>query len=412
MNLPALNYKRIGLIALFIIVVLGVGFLLYSFFFKSPAQPAPAPSGQESAGGNGLPQAGEGSSSGTGNGGSGSLPGSENPTPAPETTPPPPASANDKQAKALAQEASDIAVAQNGNVNFYNSLDNRFYSVSPDGKLNALSDKRFYGVEKATWSANGQKAVLEYPDGSNIRYDFARQNQVTLPKHWEDFHFSPDGNKLVAKSIGLDPNNRWLVVSNEDGSQAQQVQEMGENADKFMASWSPNGQSVALFVDGIDGERKEVYFVGQNGENFKSTVVEGRGFQPLWSPDGKELAYSVYSSASDYKPSLWIVGAQGDAIGANRRPLEINTWAQKCAFARSGLYCAVPDSLDRGAGLFDMSHYTTQDTLYRIDTATGLRQPIPLDATYSMTNLSLSPDGNYLYFLDSSSGQLRQVRIR
>lgn len=409
MNLPPLNYKRIGLIVLFIAITLGVGFLLYSFFFKSTPAPVPTPTPTENNTGE-LPQAGEGTAVTPGSG-SGELPGQET-LPLPGGSESAGGGQSTPAAPALAEAAASISAADNGKVDFYSKTDNRFYTVGTDGKLASLSDKRFYGVEKVTWSPVGNKAVLEYPDGSNIRYDFDRQNQVTLPKHWENFEFSPAGDKLVAKSVGLDPDNRWLVVANEDGSQAQQVQEMGENADKFIASWSPNGQSIALFVDGIDGERKEVYFVGQNGENFKSTVVEGRGFQPLWSPDGKQLVYSIYSSDSDYKPSLWIVGGQGDSIGSGRRPLEVTTWAQKCTYATSGLYCAVPRSLDRGAGMFNMNNFTTQDTLYRIDPVSGLRQAIPLDSTYSMTNLSLSPDGSYLYFVDSASGQLRQVKVR
>lgn len=407
MNLPTLNYKRIGLIVIFVIVVCGAGYLLYSFFFKKTPPSVPVETPIENGSGNGLPSAGEGTPTQPG--------GTETPglpqvptTPGGTATPP----AGVGQSQALASDAAFSFINQNGSVDFYNSSDNRFYSTSLDGKVVQLSDQQFYGVEKVIWSPAGQKAVLEYPDGSNIRYDFNRKSQVTLPKHWEDFQFSPDGEKIVAKSVGLDENNRWLVVSNDDGSRAQAVQDMGKNTEKFVSSWSPNGQSVALFVDDIDLERTEIYFVGQNGENYKSTIVEGRGFQPLWSPDGKDLVYSIYSSASDYKPSLWIVGAQGDAIGSNRRPLDVNTWANKCTFGGGNLYCAVPQSLDRGAGMFDMSNFPTRDSLFRIDLSSGLRQPIPLDYNYSMGNLSISADGTHLIFIDTTTGQLRQVPLR
>lgn len=410
MNLPAINLKKALLIIVFVIVIAGVGYLLYSFFFKSstPSSQIETPISENNPG-NGLPQSGTGTGTTTENGSNG-LPAGGSESGSGENNGQGPNSATNNQP--LASNAASPAVSQNGSLNFYNSLDNRFYSLDNQGKLVTLSDKQFYNVKNVTWSAVGQKAIIEYPDGSKIRYDFDRKNQVTLPKHWEDFRFSPDGDQIVAKSMGLDPNNRWLIVANDDGSKAKQIEDLGENADQVIPSWSPNGQSIAFFVDGTDFDRKEVYFIGQNGENFKSASVEGRGFDPLWTPNGQQLVYSVYSSTTDYNPTLWISDAQGDSIGANRRPLNLSTWASKCTFSGSDLYCAVPNTLERGSGLFGPDKFTTQDSLYKIDLSTGLKRPIVFDGNYSMNHLSVSPDGSYIYFIDSANNQLRKIKIR
>jgi sugar lactone lactonase YvrE len=406
-----IQYKKVALISIFCVVVVVVGYLLYIVFFR---EAVPTPQGQtpttNDQSGNGLPQSNTGTSGGIIPSGDGQLPNQGGTTDNPNSQTPTQGGAI--VGDTIAEQAAFSDISQSGKVQFYNQSDNRFYTLDSQGKLVTMSDKQFFGVNAVTWSDTGDKAILEYPDGNKIRYDFSTKNQVTLPKHWEDFDFSPAGDKIVAKSIGLDPNNRWLVVANDDGSKAKNIEPLGENGDKVISSWSPNNQSVAFFVDGVDFNRKEVFFIGQNGENFKSTITEGRGFQPLWSPKGDELLYSVYSEDNDFKPSLWLVGGQGETIGANRRPLNLNTWANKCSYTQGDLYCAVPISLERGAGMFPATASTTQDVLYKINPSTGQKDLIPLTTSSSINNISFSPDGMYLYYTEGGTNKLRKVRVR
>jgi len=67
-----------------------------------------------------------------------------------------------------------------------------------------------------------------------------------------------------------------------------------------------------------------------------------------------------------------VVNATGDEIGTGRKKLNVDTWADKCTFySDSKLYCAVPEKLDEGAGLFPELAKTTKDNLYQIDPTTG-----------------------------------------
>jgi len=307
------------------------------------------------------------------------------------------------------------ALSAAGQINFYDRLDGKFYRMLPDGTVTALSGKEFHNVSSVAFNPQGDQAILEYPDGSNIYYDFTSGKQVTLPRHWESFDWNAGGDKIIAKSLGIDRDSRFLVIANPDGSNARAIQELGDNADKVIVDWSPNNQIVAWSQTGISSgtETKQIFAIGQNRENFKALYVEGLGFRPQWSPSGRQLLYSTASSLSDYKPMLWVCDASGDDIGNNRRSLPIYTWADKCVFASENeIYCAVPDELVTGAGLQPSLSDYTPDTIYRIDLTTGLQETVAIpEGRHTVGRLMLSPDGRRLYFTDKASGVINRIDL-
>ncbi len=303
----------------------------------------------------------------------------------------------------ISETANHASLSVGGDFRYYNANDGKFYRVTPTGDIKALSNQVFYNAENVTWAKGKNQAVIEYPDQSKIVYNFDTNKQTTLPKHWEDFSFSSDGNQIAAKSLGLDPSNRWLITVNSDGTGTKLIEPMGENSDKVIVNWSPNQQVAAFSQTGAPqgGERREVLFVGLNGENFKSAIVDGSGFMPQWSTTGKKLLYSVYSSRSDFKPELWIVDSQGDSIGGNRKLLQLNTWADKCTFGNDDTaYCAVPKDLPTGAGMSRSIANYNYDDLYKIDLRTGLKTPISLDGDYNINSISYDTNKNKVIFTD------------
>lgn len=417
-----INYKKIILIVGFLLGCLFIGYLIYALFFKStlPAVTTETPPAASSLAQ--LPSAKVGVSGAVGaDAGTGKLPSGEKA--APSETP-----------QSLGQEAAVVAqggltqttllssvssfastLSDNGaDIYFYSRNDGQFYRLNGAGQATALSDKKFFNVARVSWAANKQKVVMEYPDGANILYNFQTGQQLTLPKHWQDFDFSPQSTQIVAKSIGLNPENNWLITANEDGSQARAIENLGANYPAAYSSWSPNNLSVALFTESIDFNRQRLYFIGQNDENFKSTTIEGRGPEFKWTPSGSRLLYSVYSDATNLNPSLWVVDAQGENIGANRQSLGIQTWADKCAFSNETVaYCAVPVNLPEGAGLFPELAQNTADSIYKIDLTTGSYSlaAVP-DGAYDIQTIIVSADERQLYFTDGSTGNIHKMRLK
>lgn len=421
------RFKRPLLIIGFILFVVLIGYLLWKTFFKKEVSfPSPLPP-IETVDPGGLPSIGIGSGDkdepgdGTGRLPDGSFPEINEPD-SPILSPDPQSTAPQKVAGGGITEVNMVvsdktlspSLSGDGNVNYYNRQDGLFYKLDKNGKSIKLSDKVFHQVQKVTWAPNTDKAVIEYPDNSKISYDFNTEKQSTLPYYWEDFSFSPDGEKITSKSIGLDEENRWLIVANDDSSKAVALESIGARADYVYPSWSPNNQIVAYYTKGVDFDRQEVFFVGLNGENFKSTVVEGRGVQAKWSKNGDNLIVSAYHSRDGYRPKLWVVGSSPDNIGEGRRSLGLSTWADKCTFASpTDVYCAVPQVMPEGAGMFPELAEKSQDDLYKINLKTGTKTLIAVpDEAYNISDIIVPEDQSNLFFSDKTSERIYQVRLR
>lgn len=303
---------------------------------------------------------------------------------------------------------------------YYDSTDGKFYRIAPDGTIiGVLTDQEFPGVENVTWDSAANAAILEFPDGSNIYYDFEKDQQFTLPNELNEFNFSPGDDQIAFKFDAINKEDNWLGVSNPDGSNAVGVQRLGENEDQVQVNWSPSGQAVGTYQDFTGLQEQKVIPIGLKGENFKAMSVQGYNFDYQWAPDGQQMVYNVHSTETDNKPSLWVVDSYGDDIGKNRIPLEVNTWADKCTFSgESTLYCGVPTSLDTGAGFVPSVADSTDDQIYKIDlntrTKTKVANPVNENGVndFTVENMYTSGDGNYLYFTDKRTGKIYKIQIK
>lgn len=303
---------------------------------------------------------------------------------------------------------------------YYDKATGQFVQVDPTtGKSTVIAGVHFPDVQNITWAPDRKKAVLEFPDGRKITYDFSTKKQYSLPDQGEDFSFSPNSDQLAFKYLGGSPEQNVIATSDVTGSRLTVVQDIGDKASQVQVAWSPSSDVVAMFRQGTSADKQEVIFLGQQQENYKSLQTDGRGFQGKWTPDGNKLLYTVYSAATDWNPKLHLVRAQGDSIGTGNTDLGIQTFVDKCTFNKDGThaYCAVPDSLDSGSGLYPEFGAKAKDTFYSIDLATGVKTPVadPVTASfqrYSVGSTFLSDDERTLYFTDQQTQRIHSIQLR
>lgn len=409
------RWKQILFAVAFVGISAGMGYVVYLLLFRGPQVRGPKPSLPQELTGT-FPQAGPGKpSKETAPGGPelpfregfGALPSAEvsQPTLAPRTQ-----LLRDGVTQALAP-SSDKRGAR-----FYNPEDGRFYRVSPDGAVRALGEKQFFNVETVRWAHTKDETIMEFPDGSKLFYDFERKQQVNLPSHWQDFDFSPSDDRVAAKSMGVDQENRFLILTNPDGTEAKAIEPLGDNADKLTISWSPAGQIVGYTRTGDpqSGTNEQILFIGQNHENFKSIIAPGQGFLANWSPNGKQILYSVWTPDTENRPSLWMSSGEPTTMGANRKNLSLRTWADKCVWAGdTDIFCAVPQDLPPNAGLLRAQFTTLPDDVYHIDLSVGsavkLNAP---DQRFPVQQPVVNAEKTKFIFTDAVTGKLYSYDIK
>ncbi len=404
-------FKKIAIALSFLGVAFGFAYLLYRFFFSSPSVTPPLPTNGGSAVPGSLPVAGTGRTTD----GTGLPPGELPPSSGTPSSNAPDGTAIGSVSTIAENNASSLTIAGDGHLKYYDSVDGRFYRVLPSGEKEALNTEALRDAKSVVWAPAGNKAAMTFPDETKIIYDFETRKQVTLPSHWQELAFNGDGSAIVAKSMALDPANRWLISAASDGSSAKLIEPLGQNGDKVTVSVSPDA-SVVAFSDTADPagfDTRDLLVIGQNHENFPALRVEGLDFEPNWSPSGKRLLYSAAGQSSEFKPMLWIVDAGDKAVGGGRKSLGINTWAEKCVFQGDNtLYCAVPNALPKGAGLERSIADGISDIVVKVDLASGTSSFVgqPSEPA-SMSSLVVSPDGTKLYYT-KNDGSLKEMLLR
>ncbi|MEK9155282.1 MAG: hypothetical protein AAB839_01400 [Patescibacteria group bacterium] len=307
-------------------------------------------------------------------------------------------------------------VTADGTVAYYDPADGKFYTIDATGNVTTLSNISFPKADNVTFDSGATTAVIEFPDGSNVVYDFESAKQITLPSHWESFSFSADGEEIAAKSIGTDASNRALVITSADGSSTQVIAALGDNDEKVSVSWSPNDSVLGFSATGVNTGgtfgRQEIYLIGPDGQATGALFVDGNNFHNIWSPDGNNLLYSVADPADNYKAALWYADSRGDRSGNSRRRMGIKTTVDKCTFASATtVYCGVPREMPSGGGS-DSSAITAFDDVYKLNVSTGNASLTAIPAADTrIFSPSVSPDGAYLYYTDGS-GRLNVIRLQ
>ncbi len=415
--------KKIALIIIFTLIIFVLGFLIYKTFF-APTTTKTTIKQQETNQNGSLPQLEEGSQN---------TQVDENGLVSGDVTNPNQQTIAEAQIDEFAQGGftkvkEDIASPirsqsfsnSNNGINYYDPQQQSFFRISDSGEIIKLSDKKFYSVENVTWSDKNNRAIIEYPDGTKILYDFNKDRSLTtFPKDMKEFAFSASEEKIASKWVGPYEDYNYIVGAEYDGSNLKFVEPMGTKERSVQIVWSPDNEVMATYRKYIDSERQEIFFINENGKNLNSLIVEGGNFKGTWSSNGEKLLYSVYNSGSNYNPTLWIASGKSDQLGAGKQYLGINTWVDKCAFSNTNsqyVYCAVPDNLPKGSGMDPSVANGVYYSIYKINTngsgVEKIAQPINNGRGVSIDKLYINNADSRVYYTDQFNNHLYSIDLK
>lgn len=157
---------------------------------------------------------------------------------------------------------------------------NSFFSVSPDGKSIAYSQQHY----ATTGAAINDLFVL------NIQTNQA--TRLTDHERATDPCFSPDGQEIVyAIHQGTRSN---LAILNIETGEKKIITNFPEWTEVFTPSWSPDGRQIAFSIWDSLGSR-DICLVRSDGTDVaKLIATEADVRYPAWSPDGSQIAFISY----------------------------------------------------------------------------------------------------------------------
>jgi len=418
--MPKLNWKKIIIVLIFLAFCAGIAYLMYYLFFKTPAPVTEkTPIGEFGK----LPEGQEGQQ-GEIKPGEETLPGGQTPGEPTIKIPATTGSLGDEIAQGNITKVKDLDYKLTTNITLadggdklisYNPEEGKFYTLKDDGTKELLSNRVYKNVENIAWAGNKEKAILEFPDGTNVLYDFKNDKQINLPTNWTSFSFSTNSNQIAFKDMNPYRDYRFVSVANPDGSGQKLLEFMGDNAENFKVDWAPNSKIVATVFEGDNAEQNKVLFVGQNKENFTGLMVNGFDFEYKWTPDGNRLIYSAANQFSKFRPVLYVVNAYGANVSSGHTSLGVSTWADKCTFGDANtLYCAVPKDMPQFANA-DEENLKKElfDDIYKIDIKNGSKQLLAKpDVDYSVDQIVLSADGSKLFFTDNNIHAVHEIKLK
>jgi len=144
------------------------------------------------------------------------------------------------------------------------------------------------------WSPDGQKIVFQLMAGNPLRAKVGvwTMNSDGTDRKWlcegERGRWSPDGTRVAVQSKHEGPESLYIVTPRF------RKRILYEDYDRVIGtSWSPDSSQLAFI--GIRNDLAELAVVGAKGEK-ESFSVRWRGkigWQPSWSPDGKQILFWV-----------------------------------------------------------------------------------------------------------------------
>jgi hypothetical protein len=182
----------------------------------------------------------------------------------------------------------------------------------------------------------------------------------------------------------------------------------------LIVEW-PKGSDIFLREKPSGIAQGSLYSLNTFSKSFNNIMPNVYGLSVKWSSEGNKILYSKTNSKGG---NIGIFIA--DRNGTNEKSANVQTLAEKCAWSQDTryIYCAIPKNIADARILPDDFYKGTfigDDEFYKINIGTGEKINIlekeSLIETFDAIDLFLSPQENYLFFVNKNNGLLYSIKL-
>lgn len=288
-------------------------------------------------------------------------------------------------------------------VRYYERDSGKAFSITlSTQRTEVLSDKRLAGFIRSFWLPNIEAVISAFQKASGVEYryyDYSTSATTVLGSDFSSVAVSPDG-RSVALLDGKDDDTYSLDVAGADGSDRRSV--LTTRVQEPQLAWR-TADSLSLISRRTDRPGYDLSLVDMKGV-LTQVLSNKENLDIAWSPDGKYLLYSYFSSESG--TALWL----RDISSGAEAPLGLSTSAGKCSWHRSStaITCGVPmqSSLSRDV---PADQTATIDDIFTYDLYNNVLEKIYSGVKGTLIGVTeplVSSSGEYLVFTNMFDGRL------
>jgi len=269
-----------------------------------------------------------------------------------------------------------------------------------DGKF-SISD--FIGSEKQTvsesvggkvlqslWFSNKMEVILTLITQNGLGklyYDYQNGKATLLDNRIQNISFSPDNSKLAYNFFDDNTYDGSISISRVDGSSFVKI--FKTRLSDIKIQW-PQENLISFHKAPSEDEPIDLFTIDNEGENFTKLLENKKGLKVVWSPDGKNLIYSVNNGRETQLNYMFIESRKEKELG-------LNTSADQCVWGKdnSNIICY----LNRTFYLLNVLD-NSKEELYQFRAGLQIKE------------MKLSPLENYLLFINQEDGQLYSLVLK